>query len=54
VPVTDEAVALELAMRSILRLFAEGALVYRRREERVEFDVTGRAARARRVRGGGR
>ena len=42
-----EAASLELAMRSILRMFAEGNLVYRSRGATVNFDVEQRARRVR-------
>jgi hypothetical protein len=46
----SEAESLELAMRSILRMFADGNLVYRRRETRVAMDVTKPSDRLRRIR----
>lgn len=46
----NEAESLELAMRSILRMFADGNLVYRRRETRVSMDVSKPSDRLRRVR----
>lgn len=48
-----EAERLEHALRLVLRLFANGDLVYRRREDRVALDVAARAERVRRVRGEG-
>jgi hypothetical protein len=45
-----EAESLELAMRSILRMFADGNLVYRRREQRVAIDVSRPSDRLRRIR----
>lgn len=47
-----EAAQLELALRSILRMFADGNLVYRRRETRVAFSVARPAARIRALRAG--
>jgi len=46
----NEAESLELAMRSILRMFADGNLVYRRRETRVSMDVAKGSDRLRRIR----
>jgi hypothetical protein len=46
----NEAESLELAMRSILRMFADGNLVYRRRETRVSMDVSKPSDRLRRIR----
>lgn len=46
----NEAESLELAMRSILRMFADGNLVYRKRETRVAIDVTKPSDRLRRIR----
>jgi hypothetical protein len=46
----SEAESLELAMRSILRMFADGNLVYRRRETRVNMDVSKPSDRLRRIR----
>jgi hypothetical protein len=46
----NEAESLELAMRSILRMFADGNLVYRKREQRVAIDVTKPSDRLRRIR----
>lgn len=46
------AAELELAMRAVLRLFAEGRLVYRARESRVALDVPSTARRLRALRAG--
>lgn len=45
-----ESDSLELAMRSILRMFADGNLVYRKREQRIALDVTKPSDRLRRIR----
>lgn len=42
--------SLELAMRTILKLFSESKLVYRYRETMIRFDVPGRAKAIRKVR----
>ncbi|MBI3724961.1 hypothetical protein HY251_13545 [bacterium] len=46
----EESDGLELAMRSILRMFADGNLVYRSRDRRVAIDVTRPSDRLRRIR----
>lgn len=48
-----ESDALELALRSILRIFANGNLVYRKREIAVAIDVDRLARRVRQLRAGG-
>ena len=42
--------SLERAMRSILKLFAEGCLVYKKRETTVRVDIGSRSDRVRRLR----
>lgn len=46
----DETEHLERAMRSILKMFADGALTYRRREQTVKVDIGSRSDRIRRLR----
>lgn len=41
---------LERGMRSILKMFAEGRLIYRRDEKAVRIDLGGRVERVRRLR----
>jgi hypothetical protein len=50
----SDAESLELAMRSILRMFADGNLVYRRRETRLSMDVSKPSDRLRRIRAAAR
>ncbi len=45
----QESDSLELAMRSILRMFADGNLVYRSRDRRVAMDVSKPSDRLRRI-----
>jgi hypothetical protein len=47
---TRENEHLERAMRSILKMFAEGSLVYRKRESMVRDDIGSRSDRVRRIR----
>jgi hypothetical protein len=44
---------LEVAMRSILKLFADGCLVYRKRETTVRHDIGSSSHRVRRLRSQG-
>jgi hypothetical protein len=46
----NESESLEWAMKSILRMFADGNLVYRRRETRLNVDVSKPSDRLRRIR----